>query len=155
LYHLCHGKNAGKQGGISLKTVILGTIGAFIMVYTVITGLGVYNTETRYEEMENAISQVIKQTLEVNYGKQTTEQRKEQLVADIKYRMGSDSDVEVIIHSMHLQKGIISVTVKETFRQLNGKEKQLEWKKTAIIDFSLIRYLTEEELPKGVDGNEK
>ena len=125
------------------------------MVYTVITGLGVYNTETRYEEMENAISQVIKQTLEVNYGKQTTEQRKEQLVADIKYRMGSDSDVEVIIHSMHLQKGIISVTVKETFRQLNGKEKQLEWKKTAIIDFSLIRYLTEEELPKGVDGNEK
>jgi hypothetical protein len=135
--------------------VILGTIGAFIMVYTVITGLGVYNTETRYEEMENAISQVIKQTLEVNYGKQTTEQRKEQLVADIKYRMGSDSDVEVIIHSMHLQKGIISVTVKETFRQLNGKEKQLEWKKTAIIDFSLIRYLTEEELPKGVDGNEK
>jgi hypothetical protein len=105
--------------------------------------------------MENAISQVIKQTLEVNYGKQTTEQRKEQLVADIKYRMGSDSDVEVIIHSMHLQKGIISVTVKETFRQLNGKEKQLEWKKTAIIDFSLIRYLTEEELPKGVDGNEK
>lgn len=138
-----------------MKTVILGTIGAFIMVYTVITGLGVYNTETRYEEMENAISQVIKQTLEVNYGKQTTEQRKEQLVADIKYRMGSDSDVEVIIHSMHLQKGIISVTVKETFRQLNGKEKQLEWKKTAIIDFSLIRYLTEEELPKGVDGNEK
>ena len=138
-----------------MKTVILGTIGAFIMVYTVITGLGVYNTETRYEEMENAISQVIKQTLEVNYGKQTTEQRKEQLVADIKYRMGSDSDVEVIVHSMHLQKGIISVTVKETFRQLNGKEKQLEWKKTAIIDFSLIRYLTEEELPKGVDGNEK
>lgn len=138
-----------------MKTVILGIIGAFIMVYTVITGLGVYNTETRYEEMENAISQVIKQTLEVNYGKQTTEQRKEQLVADIKYRMGSDSDVEVIIHSMHLQKGIISVTVKETFRQLNGKEKQLEWKKTAIIDFSLIRYLTEEELPKGVDGNEK
>ena len=137
-----------------MKTVILGTIGAFIMVYTVITGLGVYNTETRYEEMENAISQVIKQTLEVNYGKQTTEQRKEQLVADIKYRMGSDSDVEVIIHSMHLQKGIISVTVKETFRQLNGKEKQLEWNKTAIIDFSLIRYLTEEELPKGVDGNE-
>lgn len=137
-----------------MKTVILGTIGAFIMVYTVITGLGVYNTETRYEEMENAISQVIKQTLEVNYGKQTTEQRKEQLVADIKYRMGSDSDVEVIVHSMHLQKGIISVTVKETFRQLNGKEKQLEWKKTAIIDFSLIRYLTEEELPKGVDGNE-
>ena len=137
-----------------MKTVILGTIGAFIMVYTVITGLGVYNTETRYEEMENAISQVIKQTLEVNYGKQTTEQRKEQLVADIKYRMGSDSDVEVIVHSMHLQKGIISVTVKETFRQLNGKEKQLEWNKTAIIDFSLIRYLTEEELPKGVDGNE-
>lgn len=132
-----------------MKAVILGVIGAFIMVYTVITGLCVYNTETRYEEMENSLSQVIKQTLEVNYGKQTTEEHKKQLVADIKYRMGSDSDVEVVIHSMNLQKGIISVTVKETFTQLNGQEKQLEWKKTVIMDFSLIRYLTEEEVKKG------
>jgi hypothetical protein len=132
-----------------LKAVILGAIGAFIMLYTVITGLGVYNTETRYQEMETALSQVLKQTLEVNYGKQTTEEHKEQLVEDILYRMGSDSDVDVIIHSMHLQKGIISVTVKESFVQLNGKKKELKWEKTAIIDFSLIDYLTEEEIKKG------
>lgn len=119
-----------------------------MIVYTVITGLGVYNTDTRYEEMEKALSQVLKQTLEVNYGKQTTEERKEQLVAEIKYRMGSDSEVEVVIHSMNLQKGIISVTVIESFTQLNGQRKQLEWQKTAIVDFSLIRYLTEEEIPK-------
>jgi hypothetical protein len=132
-----------------LKAVILGAIGAFIMLYTVITGLGVYNTETRYQEMETALSQVLKQTLEANYGKQTTEEHKEQLVEDILYRMGSDSDVDVIIHSMHLQKGIISVTVKESFVQLNGKKKELKWEKTAIIDFSLIDYLTEEEIKKG------
>lgn len=119
-----------------------------MIVYTVITGLGVYNTDVRYEEMEKALSQVLKQTLEANYGKQTTEERKEQLVAEIKYRMGSDSDVEVVVHSMNLQKGIISVTVNESFMQLNGKRKQLKWKKTAIIDFSLIRYLTEEEILK-------
>ena len=123
-----------------------------MIVYTIITGLGVYNTEIRYEEMENVLSQVIKQNLEVNYGKQTTEERKEQLVADILYRMGSDSDVEVIISGMNLQKGIISVTVKESFRQLNGQQKQLEWKKTAIVDFSLIHYLTEEEIIKGEKG---
>lgn len=132
-----------------MKAVILGVMGAFFIVYTAITGLGVYNTETRYEEMENALSQVIKQTLEVNYGKQTTPERKEQLIADIKYRMGSDSDVEVVIHSMNLSKGMISVTVKETFTQLNGQKKQLEWRKTAIVDFSLINYLTEEEITKG------
>ena len=116
-----------------------------------ITGLGVYNTDTRYEEMETALSQVLKQTIETNYGKQTTEERKAQLVADIQYRMGSDSDVEVVIHSMDMQKGIISVTVKESFVQLNGQKKQLEWRKTAIMDFSLVRYLTEKELKKGVD----
>jgi hypothetical protein len=69
-------------------------------------------------------------------------------VEDIKYRMGSDSQVDVVIHCMDLQKGIISVTVKETFIQINGQEKQLEWTKTAMIDFKLIDFLTDEEIRK-------
>lgn len=126
-----------------------------MIIYTVITGLGVYNTQTRYEEMETALSQVMKQHLETNYGKQTTEEQKEQLIADILYRMGSDSDVEVVIHGMHLQRGIISVTVRESFVQLNGQKKKLEWKKTAIVDYSLIDYLTEKEIEKTVVTEEE
>ena len=117
-----------------MKNAILGVIGAFVLIYTTIISLGVYNTSTRYDKMENVLSQVLKQTLEDGFGKENTKEQQEQLIEDIKYRLGSDGTVNVDIHCMDLQKGIISVTVEQSFVQINGSRKTLDWTKTVIMD---------------------
>ena len=117
-----------------MKHIILGMIGTVVVLYTIVSGLGVYNTRVRYAEMENALSQVVKQTLECGYGQENSSTREELLVEEIRYRMGSDSEVEVVIHCLNMEKGIISVTVIENFRQLNGLRKELKWTKTAIME---------------------
>lgn len=117
-----------------MKNAILGVIGAFLIIYTTVIGLGVYNRDTRYDEMEKVLSQVIKQTLENEFGKENSDLKQEALIEEIKYRMESDSKVEVEIYCMDLEKGIISVTVRESFVQINGKLRTCECTKTAIMD---------------------
>ena len=117
-----------------MKNIILGAIGAFVILYTILCGLCLYNTTVRQEEMENALSQVIKQTLKEGYGQKVSFEHYRQLTEDIRYRMNSNSEVEIVIHHMDLEKGIIRVSVREQFRQLNGQKKELSWSKTAIVD---------------------
>lgn len=117
-----------------MKNAILGVIGAFLIIYTTVIGLGIYNTSSRYNQMENILSQVLKQTLENGFGQENTTMQQEQLIEEIKYRLGNDSDVTVDIHCMDYKKGIISVTVEESFVQINGSKKVLEWTKTVIMD---------------------
>lgn len=127
-----------------MKNGILGVLGAFFVIYTTMIGLGVYNHRMRYEEMANALGQVLKQTLENEYGQPDSLEKVDQLKEDILYRMGSNSHVEVEVHCMNLEKGIISVTVKETYTQINGQQKTCEWTKTAIMERQQIPLLTEE-----------
>lgn len=127
-----------------MKIVILGVISAFLVVYTTISGLGVYNVRARYGEMETTISQVVKQHLERGYGQGNFPMWEEQLVEDLRYRFGSDSDVEIEVHCLDYEKGIISVTVSESFVQLNGQTKLLEWTKTGIMDRKVVDIVTDQ-----------
>ena len=120
-----------------MKNIILGMIGAFVLIYTLIVGLILYGNQVRYNEMDNSLAQVLKQTLEEHYQK-GDDYGIEELTEDIKCRLSSDSQIEVIVHYMDLDKGIISVTIKESYQQLSGKVKTLEWSKTAIMDRSVI-----------------
>ena len=117
-----------------MKTLILGILATFITLYSLVLGLGFYNTTARYKEMEVVLSQIIKEELEEGFDHGNVPDREANLVAAIQYRMRSDSQVEIIVHAIDYNRGVVSVTVRETFTQLNGKEKVLEWKKTAIMD---------------------
>ena len=117
-----------------MKTLILGILAAFITLYSLALGLGFYNTSARYQEMEVVLSQIIKEELEEGFEHGNVPNREESLVSAIRYRMGSDSQVEIIVHAIDYNRGIVSVTVRETFTQINGKERTLEWRKTAIMD---------------------
>lgn len=128
-----------------MKNTIIGVIGAFLILYVVLIGLGIYNNRIRSEDMENILGQVLKQTLEEGYGQENSLSKQEALVEEIKQRIGDDSTVFVEIHCMDLEKGIISVTVRKHFVQINGKEKELEWTKTAIMDRQYITTISEEE----------
>ena len=128
-----------------MKNAIVGVIGAFLILYAVLIGLGVYNTRIRSEDMENILGQVLKQTLEEGYGQEQSVVTQETLENEIKQRIGDDSEVFVEIHCMDLEKGIISVTVRKRFVQINGREKELEWTKTAIMDRQYITTVSEEE----------
>ena len=46
-----------------MKNAILGVLGACILFETTLIGLGVYNTGVRKNEVDNILSQVVKQTL--------------------------------------------------------------------------------------------
>ena len=114
-------------------------------LYAVLISLGVYNTRIRSEDMENILGQVLKQTLEEGYRQEQSVVTQETLENEIKQRIGDDSEVFVEIHCMDLEKGIISVTVRKRFVQINGREKELEWTKTAIMDRQYITTVSEEE----------
>lgn len=126
-----------------MKNAILGVLGACILFYTTLIGLGVYNTGVRKNEVDNILSQVVKQTLEEGYGQTNAKEWETKLKENILLRLGSDSDVEIVIDCMDLEKGIIHVMVQETFWQINGKRKILEWEKTAIMERAAIGIPTE------------
>jgi len=126
-----------------LKNAILGVLGACILFFTTLIGLGVYNTGVRKNEVDNILSQVVKQTLEEGYGQTNAKEWETKLKENILLRLGSDSDVEIVIDCMDLEKGIIHVMVQETFWQINGKRKILEWEKTAIMERAAIGIPTE------------
>ncbi|MBO5656757.1 MAG: hypothetical protein J6R94_01065 [Agathobacter sp.] len=117
-----------------MKTLILGILASFITLYSLVLGRGFYNTNARYKEMEVVLSQIIKEELEEGFDHGNVPDRESKLVSAIQYRMGSDSKVEIIVHAIDYNRGILSVTVRETFTQINGKERTLEWRKTAIMD---------------------
>ena len=126
-----------------MKNAILGVLGACILFFTTLIGLGVYNTGVRKNEVDNILSQVVKQTLEEGYGQTNAKEWETKLKENILLRLGSDSDVEIVIDCMDLEKGIIHVMVQETFWQINGKRKILEWEKTAIMERAAIGIPTE------------
>lgn len=126
-----------------MKSLLLAMIASFVTLYALVLGLGWYNTTARYEEMEIMLSQVVRSHLEEGYGKGNDPGREENLISDIRYRMRSNSKIEVIVHEIDYNLGVISVTVRESFVQLNGKEKQLEWKKTAIMDRMMTDIVTD------------
>ena len=50
-----------------MKNMVLGILGIFIGIYTIVVSLSIYSMQTRKNELENCLSQVVKHTLETYY----------------------------------------------------------------------------------------
>ena len=118
-----------------MKNIILGIIGIFITLYTLLTGLNILHYQTQKNELENHISRIVKNTLEAEY--QTGEEAyvEQKLLQEIKDCVSTRSgSLEVEVQGIDLQKGLLSVRVTKRVEMLNGREKEIVVEKTAIVE---------------------
>lgn len=126
-----------------MKNAIIGIIGGFILIYVTVISLSIYSKNVRENELNCTISEVMKQTLKQDNGLDCKlhqrEQKadievKEELIQEITKRLSSDSEVQVDVKACDMEKGIISVAVKEMFTYPNGKVGEVGLAKTIIVD---------------------
>lgn len=126
-----------------MKNIILGIFGAFLAVYTAIMGLCMYNIYARKDELDNCLSEVLESIMEeyyvgdcfVNFKNQYSDVQIQKCVEEaLRLRTNLDSDMEITFLACDMEKGILSVAVKESFPLPNGKTKTISAKKTLISD---------------------
>lgn len=127
-----------------MKNVILGIFGIFCVIYTTIISLTIYAIQSRKNELENCLSQVIEAVLKEHYSPielreeshiaKSEEEIRTQIEQEIRLRIHSETLVDVQILVCNMEKGILSVLVKEQFKLPNGHVKTASYSKTAIME---------------------
>jgi hypothetical protein len=127
-----------------MKNAVLGILGGLLIIYTAVIALTIYGIQTRKNEVENVLSQIVVDTLKEHYIPEIlrdTDYRPDpptKIEAEIRdelaLRITSDTDVTVTILSCDMDKGILSVRVDETYYLFNGAERTYSHSKTAIVD---------------------
>ncbi len=138
---LCYGY---RYSGSNMKTVILGMIGGFLIIYTTVTGLTVYEIQSRENEVQNALSEIVVDTLseyyvpeflrDSDYEPKQMETIELEICEELSRRISSDSRVEVTIIACDMDTGILSVRVDEAYQLPDGSERVWAFAKTAIVD---------------------
>ena len=127
-----------------MKNIILGLIGIFISLYTLLIGLNILFVQTQKNELEKQVSRIVKNTLENEYQKgedSFVEQMLEQELVEVLSTERSRLEIEV--QGIDLEKGFLSVKVTKHVEMLNGREKTIMVEKTAIMErdyFSSIEF---------------
>ena len=107
-----------------MKNMVLGILGIFIGIYTIVVSLSIYSMQTRKNELENCLSQVVKHTLETYYESgydflSTTtiweSDIEDEIEEEMMARLQADSKVVVEVLDMDFQMGILSVSASEIF----------------------------------------
>lgn len=158
-----------------MKNIILGLIGSLLVLYTILLSLGMYSLSARRNELSNSLAEVMESIMERYY---MTEERKEFLPVDteietevcnliqeeLSLRLSADSDVEIRISACDMEKGLLAVCAKESFRMPNGRVRNISCEKTLIADSDVthsgmltVRYLCDENVYKeyGVSYGQK
>lgn len=117
-----------------MKNILLGMIGVFITIYTVLIGLNVLMIQTQKNHLEKNLSRIVKNVLEGEYEHGEELAVEQMLREEIEASVSSRNRVEVEIQALDLQKGILSVKVTETIRTLTGAKKEIAMEKTAIVE---------------------
>lgn len=117
-----------------MKNLILGLIGAFITLYTILIGINLLMIQTRQNEMDRQVSRIVRQVLETQYQTGDEEVVKQMLLQEIRSAISKDKNVRIEILAMDLQKGLLSVKVTQEVKLLNGRKRELVVEKTAIIE---------------------
>jgi hypothetical protein len=127
-----------------MKNAVLGIIGGLLIIYTAVIALTIYGIQTRKNEVENVLSQIVVDTLKEHYIPEIlrdTEYRPDppddieaEIRDELALRITSDTDVTVTILSCDMDKGILSVRVDETYSLYRGIQRNYTYAKTAIVD---------------------
>jgi hypothetical protein len=127
-----------------MKNAVLGIIGGLLIIYTAVIALTIYGIQTRKNEVENVLSQIVVDTLKEHYIPEIlrdTDYRPDlptdieaEIRDELALRITSDTDVTITILACDMDKGILSVRVDETYYLFNGVERNYSHSKTAIVD---------------------
>lgn len=122
-----------------MKNLVMGICGCAIAVYTIVCCLSIYSISSRRNELENCVSQVVRQNLMTYYGGFYSDAEVEAYVRqDLTARLCSDSRVTIAVSACDMAQGILSVSVTEEFFLPNGMRKLLRCDKTAIVEVEEI-----------------
>lgn len=119
-----------------MKNTILGIVGVLITIYTIAIGMEAYNTQVRKNQLDNAVSRIVQEVLEAHY-KGSDAQAKAALQERIKESLHASAEPEIEILALDMEKGIISVTVTEQYKQMNGNVRTESVSKTAIVELAV------------------
>lgn len=127
-----------------MKNVILGLFGGIVFIYSVIICLSIFTIQSRKNEVENCLAQIVEQTLEENYVPllmRTNDYQvpdativKNQIIKDIERRITSNSTYTITILACDMDKGILSVRIDEAYPMPMGKRRAWHFTKTAIVE---------------------
>ena len=127
-----------------MKNVILGVFGGILTLYMVVISLCLYGIQTRKNEVENMLSQVVEGVLTAHYVPEplrtpqtetlSQEAVKKEVEEEIRMRISSDTQTGVSVLACDLDKGILSVQVTGSFELPGGFHKTFLFSKTAIMD---------------------
>lgn len=122
-----------------MKNMILGLIGIFVTLYTLLIGLNVLYVQTQKNELEKQVSRIVKNTLENEYQKGEDAFVEQMLVQELTTVLSTERDrLEIEIQGIDLEKGLLSVKVTKHVEMLNGREKAIVVEKTAIMERDYI-----------------
>ena len=124
-----------------MKNVILGILGGLFAIYATILTLSLYGIGVRKNELENCLSEVMESVAEEEFAgyravhaAPDAERIKEEIRRELLLRLDEDAAVELNFTACDPEKGILALTVRETFRLPTGREKTISYGKTLICE---------------------
>lgn len=122
-----------------MKNVIISIGLVLITIITTLILLTVYGQNTRQNELDDALSSSVEQSLDnLKISKTYTINDTDEFIADfmqnLVVQIESDSELEVNVLSVDTEKGLLDVEVVETFRQPNGTKGTVSCRKTVILE---------------------
>lgn len=153
---------------INMKNVIISMGLVMMMIITILILYTIYGQNTRQNEVEDALSVAVEQTLEnMKIDKSYDVNSTEEFIADFNQNLilsiESDSVLEVNILAVDIDKGLLDVEVVETFKQPNGSKGTASCRKTIILEeyksyapsYYSVEFLAEKENNSGEFSNFK
>ncbi len=151
-----------------MKNVIISIGLVMMMIITILILYTIYGQNTRQNEVEETLSVAVEQTLEnMKIDKSYDVNSTEEFIADFNQNLilsiESDSELEVNILSVDIDKGLFDVEVIETFKQPNGSVGHASCRKTIILEeyrsyapsYYSVEFLSEKENRSGEFSNFK
>lgn len=122
-----------------MKNTIISIVLVLLTILTSLILLTLYGQNTRQNELDEALSVAVEQSLEnLKIKKAYSIDDTEEFVADFNENLiiaiESDSEVKVEVLAVDIDKGLLDVNVVETFSQPNGSVRTASCRKTIIMD---------------------
>lgn len=127
-----------------MKNILLGVVGGFTIIYMTIIGLTIFGIQSRENELQNCLSMILLDELEQHYVPEIfrgddyqcaeRDMIAQEIQSELERRIQSDTDFSVDILACDMDKGLLSVRVKEKYLLPNGAGREWSFTKTAIME---------------------
>lgn len=116
-----------------MKQLILAFVGSLICIYVLVIALNCYSISVRLNQIESNVSPIIKRNLQEGYRNLSNEEVQNRIKEELLLKF-QKRNISFDFQEVDMERGIISLRMKEQFTLLSGKEKRIEWEKTILLD---------------------